>query len=158
MGPDENFFNSLWCYSLKYINFYSCFSKIIRWRNLSLEFSLKVICRILMFRDDSKNLSLNVIWLEHAWFYFRPSLSWFRLSSYGFKIWSVVSRDTFGLLADKSITILCCLSWYVYINCWSSSCLLLWYHCSWKTFSSLAKELFKICCCLSFNILWCLSW
>ena len=55
--------------------------------------------------------------------------------------------------------ILCCLLWYISLNCWSyfSSCLLLWSYCSSNIFSLLAKEQIKSFCCLSINILCCLK-
>ena len=65
----------------------------------------------------------------------------FRISSCNLKNWWAVSRDTFSLLAYKSSNILCFLSWYVSLNCCSSSsyCLLIWQHWSWNTSSSIAK-------------------
>ena len=75
-------------------------------------------------------------------FSFRSSLICFRLSYCLLIIWSALSRDTFNLLADESIMILCCLLWYVSNNCLSSSsyCLLLLSHCSWNNFRFLDKE------------------
>ena len=91
---------------------------------------------------------------------FRSSLICFRISSCLLKSQSAVSNDTFSLLADESILVFCCLSWYVSFNCliYSYYYLLIWYHCSWNTFSLLAKESINSCCCLSIKILCCLSW
>ena len=90
----------------------------------------------------------------------RSYLIWFRLFSCPLKIWSAFFRDTFSSLDDESIMILCCLSWYVSLNCWSSSsyCLLILSHCYWNIFSLLAKESTKSFCCLSIKIFCCLLW
>ena len=73
------------------------------------------------------------------------SLICFRISYCVLKIWSDVSHDTYCLLDDESIMILCCLSRYVFLKCCSyfSYCLLLWYHCSWNIFCLLDKESIK---------------
>ena len=75
------------------------------------------------------------------YFYFRYSRICCRLSSCLLKSWSAVSRETFSSLADKSIIILCFLSWYVSHRCLSSSscCWLIWFHYYWNTFRLLAK-------------------
>ena len=140
MGPDEDFLNASWCSSLNYINYSSCFSKlwsdgeVLAWNFLSL-ITLFWMC----FDENMFGFS------------FRSYLICFRLSSCLLKTWSAVSRDTFTSLADESIMIFCCFSWYVYIKFWSSysSCLLLWSHCYWNIFSLLDKWSIKSFFCLS---------
>ena len=123
--------------------FFSFFENLIWWINLGLGFSIKVIFRRWMFRGCVLMRTCLVFILGIF-----SAASEFFLS---LKSLSSVSRDTFSLLADESIMILCCLSWYVSLNCWiySSCCLLLLSHFSWNTFSSLDKE--------SITIFWCLS-
>ena len=84
--------------------------------------------------------NVNIFYLS-----FMSSIICCRLSSCILKCRSAVSHDTFSSLADKSIMILCFLSWYVSLNCWRSYsfCLCLWSHSSWKNFSVLAKESIK---------------
>ena len=76
---------------------------------------------------------------------FRSSPICFIISSCILKILSAVYRDTLSVLDNESIMILCCLLWYVYLNCWISSysSLLIWYHYSWNIFSFLDKESIK---------------
>ena len=63
MCSDESLFGLIYFYSLNSNNYYSGFSKKnIRWINIGLDFILKVIFRIWMFRDDIKHLILNDSW------------------------------------------------------------------------------------------------
>ena len=50
--------------------FFLVFKTLIRWRKLSLEFSIKVIFRRWMFGGDSRHLIFNVLWWEHVWFFY----------------------------------------------------------------------------------------
>ena len=50
--------------------FFLFFKTLIRWRNLGLGFSLKVISRRGISRGDSKHLILNLLWWEHVWCFF----------------------------------------------------------------------------------------
>ena len=125
MSSDENFLNSSWCSSLNSINSSSYFLKL--WsdgENLTWNF-LRLITSFWMCSDENM-LDFN----------FRSSLICCRLSSCLLKICSAVSHDTCSSLADESIIILCCLSWYVSLNCCSYyySCLLLWSHCYCKSY------------------------
>ena len=51
-----------------YLLFFLFFETLIRWRNLSLKFSLKVICRRLMWRGDSNHFISNGSWWKFSQF------------------------------------------------------------------------------------------
>ena len=62
--------------------FFLFFITFIRWRNLSLNLSLKVICRIWMFRVDGKHFILN-----ESWWNFSQFITVFLLELYQFFFW-----------------------------------------------------------------------
>ena len=117
----------------------------------------KTLIRCINLRFD---FSLKVFWREQVWFFIQVISHHIQTFSCFLRSSSSVSHKFFSSLADESIMILCCLSWYVSLNCWSYyfSLLLLWSHCYWKIFTLLDKEPIKSFGCLSINILCCLSW
>ena len=92
------------CYQLLFL----FFKTFIIWRNLSLEFSLKVICRRWMFRGEIKHLVFNGFWrklyqfimvffleLYQSFFLFFKSFIRWRKFSWGFSLKVIFKRCKF---------------------------------------------------------------
>ena len=64
----------VWFHLLYFLDLYQfflwLFKFLIRWRNIFLGFSLKVIFRIWMFRVEIKNFVFSVVWWKHVWLHF----------------------------------------------------------------------------------------
>ena len=61
------------------------FKTLLRWRNISLECALKVICRRLMFRGESMRFILNGSWCEVSQFIMVVSLELYQFFFLFFK-------------------------------------------------------------------------
>ena len=131
MCSDENMFYSSFRYSLICCKLYSFLLKVdqlflvkpsLHWL-INQSWCCVVCCDI--FISTIENFYYSCLLLLSHW-------SW----------------NIFSLLAKESIRILCCLLWYVSLNCCSSSssCLLLWFRFSWKSFISMDKESINIFC------------
>ena len=83
-----------------------------------------------MFRDESNHFILNVLWWEHVWFFFWVFSQLIQNFFLSFKklircfLWQLY------FIVWWINNFLCSFSWYVSLNCQSSSssCLLLWSH------------------------------
>ena len=65
------FFDSWRCFSLKSVSSCCCCSNFDQFIKLGLEFDLKVIIRIWIFRDNSNQLILNMFRWESIWCLFK---------------------------------------------------------------------------------------
>ena len=97
MGESKHFtFNESWWKLYQFIMvlflklhqfFFLIFKTLIRWRNLSLGFSLKVIFRILIFIVDTKHFILNGSWWKLSQFIMVFFLELYQFSMFS-KLWS----------------------------------------------------------------------